>query len=347
MSTISDVAKRAGVSIATVSRVINNSSLVSAKTAQRVNQAIEELSYSPTPAGQLLKSGKGKAIYIISAYAIASNPLVSSIQEAAKSRQLRTIILPYLNNPATFNPLSFASRAYGVICLAPASLDLTTSEAFAEKVPFSILVDSRFQEPPHSNILFVRNNLYQLNYAMAKYFFQSGVRRLVYPVIYDYHNKKVAPYSSDRMEGILCAAKACGIPLENLVAIPVKELPKEDILDGGISVGNLIADACLQLPSLPEAILCNTDMCAVGCIRRLRDHGIRVPDDIRVSGFDGSLIAKAYIPSITSFETPYKTVAEAIINGLIAQNTGHIHTPVPEEIPALIERESTAIVNAN
>ena len=348
MVTIVDVAKYAGVSIATVSRVINNNGNVKQETVEKVRKAISELNYVPNEVGQMLKgSSSTKNIFVISSFAILESALIDALSVYTAANHLNIIILSSFQKNYINSFPFLLKNAYGVVCINAELFSPDIIRKIVSMVPtvFYGSVNNPALSNTYSDVFdeidIVPDPHYQLNYQMAGFLFSKGISSLAYPVIHDTRSPDIAPNSLDRIRGIQDAAKDAGFDPVNLISIDIFGLAKESIDDRGISLGRSIAENILELPEMPGSILFNPVFSAIGCIKALHEHGINVPDDILMAAIDGDDIADVYIPSITTFHQPFDALAKRIIDILIARNERKPIGNADDAEYTIIPREST------
>lgn len=293
MATIDDVAKLAGVSVATVSRVINHSDAVRRQTADKVNAAIKELSYIPNISARNLRRNESRIIMMLAPN--FSNPYYTSILSGIcdKTRELGYISLIYNTydtlslNAQTLETLIEQHHVDGTIILACNHND-TWIDSFKGKS--NIVLCSEYVEDssiPHIAID---------NFTAA----EQSVSHLI-----ELGHKKIAFLGSDnafnstrrRLLGYHSALKHAKID-------PNPAYIANGSIDYSFQSGKTAAQGLLTLPDPPTAIFCVSDVLALGAIAYASEHGIRVPQDLSVIGFDDVDYTTMFHPHITTVKIP-------------------------------------------
>ena len=303
--TISDVAKVAGVSIATVSRVINGSSLVTDETAQRVWAAITELKYTPRAAARVLASRKTNTIGLLLPEISGAffQPLLRGVEAGARQVGLDLLIHAtreprHENTP--HRPLG-EHNTDGVLVF-PDSLDHSELVRL-HGIGFPVVL--LHQTPPEP-----------LNIPVVTIENQSGAQMIVEHLIQVHGGRRIAFLQGQeghedslwREKGYRQALKTHGIPFDPAL-----------ILYGGFNqdearkaVERMLLDG-LQF----DAIFAGDDDSAIGAILALRQAGRRVPEDVAVAGFDDSSFAHTFSPPLTTVHAPTEQVGREAVHQLV------------------------------
>lgn len=333
MANIKDVAKLAGVSVATVSRVINSEAVVLPQTRKRVEDAIKQLSYSPNLLGRSLRRQETKKVLVL--LNTISNQfysrVVRGIEETAQADGYTVMVC------TTHGDTSIEERVLGL--LQTRSVDgaiLLSCETPGEKLSSMLsglpVVQaceplSGFATPKVS----IDNK--KAAYEAACYLINHGHREIAF-----LGAQGIYPSSTLREEGFKQALS------ENSIAIR-----KERILREGFSfnAGIRAAEKLLQSGELPTAVFCISDSCAAGVIKRLAEAGIATPNDISVMGFDDTQLSQIYIPSITTTRQPQYELGKQAMLMLLKRMQGETVSTdcmmLPHEI---VERESVRQVKS-
>jgi LacI family transcriptional regulator len=279
MSTISDVAKRAGVSAMTVSRVVNGSGYTSIATRARVEAAIEELGYVPNALARQLRSKRTKTIALV--VADISNPFFTTIARGVEDYAVsHGFSVMYCNTDESEVEeeqylLMLIERQVDGVLLVPAR---SSGDSFrllnAHHMPVVVL-DRRIAA---RDVDSVRCDSEAGAYALARHLVDLGHRRIA--VLTGGRNVST---SVDRVAGCRRALEEAGV-----------ELPDEMVHWGGFNFGksnqadgHRMAREMLAAPGeRPTAVFCANNFIGFGAIRALREAGLRVPDDMSVVAFD-------------------------------------------------------------
>jgi LacI family transcriptional regulator len=305
MPTIKDVARRAGVGIATVSRTLHNSSRLRPETAARVRQAIEELGYRPNTQAQSLASGRSHMLGLV--VSDISNPffpgLVKGFEEVALGSGYDVFVASTNYDPArtALCVHRMIERKLDGVAIMTSEIDPGLTDSFARhKVPLVFLdvgkvgrgVSNVKIDYAHG-IAQARAHLHELGHLRIA--FISG------PV-----NLRSA---WERREAFLKRLS------ENGNCQPEELLIEEanHKVDGGLR-------AMLRLLARsphPTAVLASNDLTAIGALRGIRQYGLRVPEDISVVGFDDIQMAEFTEPPLTTVRLQQSEVGHLACNALL------------------------------
>ncbi|MBQ6514687.1 MAG: LacI family DNA-binding transcriptional regulator [Clostridia bacterium] len=302
MATMRDVALLAGVSTATVSHVVNGSKKLSPETTERVLQAISQINYTPNTVAKSLRLGQTHTIGVLveDIRGLPVAAIVSGISETLAKSGYKTI----------FHDLHLLEKLYnqyeqigtyrqrindGVALLQAANVDGIIYVAMHDR-HLDYLLDP--METPlvyayshgTENDTFVTYSNKDSAADMIRYLLSKGHQRIA--VIAGHpHSYPTA----QRLLGIQMAMQQAGLPL-----------PAEYIRYGDweYESGKIETEAILQLDPLPTAIFAMNDLMAAGCMSVLQAHGLRIPQDMAVAGFDNREIASYLQPPLTTIELP-------------------------------------------
>ena len=279
MSTISDVAKRAGVSAMTVSRVVNGTGHTSAQTRARVESAIDELGYVPNALARQLRSKRTKTIALL--VSDISNPYFTTIARGVEDYCVgHGFSVMYCNTDEDEAEeeqylLMLIERQVDGILLVPAR---SSGDSFrllhAHRMPVVVL-DRRIAA---ADVDSVRCDSEAGAHALAKHLVDMGHRRIAVLT-----GRRNVSTSVDRVAGCRRALEEAGLTLpDELVHWGGFQFGKSNQADGHRMATEMLAAEGER----PTAVFCANNFIAFGAIRALRSAGLRVPDDISVVAFD-------------------------------------------------------------
>lgn len=329
---IYDVAKKAGVSIVTVSKVINNSETVRENNRQKVLQAMKELNYNPSAAARSLASGKTRVIGLV----------IDSLTDTFLSSAIRAIN-QCLEKYGYFLALSLVQESYGgdkddikipylfqqdrvdgLLIVSPVYEDLYILELKGKKIPF-VLMDNQKQ---HHSIPSIIVNNYKGGYDATNHLIELGHKNILHisgPELY--------MSSRERINGYKDAMSEAGYESH---IINSKEF---SIASGYEITRRLLSEGLLNC----TAIFAADDYIAFGVIDALRNADIKVPGDISVMGYDDQDLASSFHPGLTTIKQPAeemgRTGAETLIK-IIKGQLKRFNTITLD--PHIVIRESTA-----
>lgn len=330
--TIKDVAKKAGVSIATVSNVLNSTGRVAPETTLRVQQVIEELQFYPSTSARSLKDKGSHLIAVLVPFSekarLQDNPfywqLVAGIEQGARNQQLHVMLVglePDKN-------LSFIRERHldGVIVVGTYKEYQVVDQILAMNVP-CVFMDSYLSDP----------KLYQvcLDDEMGGYL---GTKHLI-----GLNHKRIALLSGkfrqggvnhERWQGYCRALEESGIPYDPEI---VFEEPVSAF--GGYQIAQKVGDKRNRI----TAIFVFSDIGAMGLIKGLHELGLSVPHDISVVGFDDISYSNFIVPPLTTVHQDilYKgqTAVRLLLNQIKDENSSDVRKVV---LPvSLVVRKST------
>lgn len=303
---IVDVAKRAGVSAATVSRVLNDSSLVSEKTKQKVRQAIEELDYHPHAAAKQLRSQRTMTIGVIVPDIIVSyfSEIIKGIENAAYARKYKVIICDSdneLEKEMEYLGLLSNRTVDGMILVTP----FVSDEVIKDYSQKGYVLGVIGREIDDDVILSCKTNNVQFSETAVCHLIEQGHKQIAY----------IGGFSDsmenyERMEGYLKALKDNRIPF------------KPSLIDSGHFQESGGYEAAMRLFDRKEpftAVYTANDEMALGVYRACREKGLRIPEDLAVVGVDNNRITGYIVPSLSTVEQPKYEMGVCLAEKLIDQ----------------------------
>ena len=330
MATILDVSKAAGVSVATVSRVLNRKGQVSQETARRVMRAVEALSYAPNVSARNLRLNESRIILIVAPN--TTNPyytyILSGIGKAAHRMGYSAFLCDTGGErDETRKVLDMLVRrqADGAILLAT-ERESDWLRPYAEKYP---LVECSEYDP-------------KLNLPRVSIDNYAAAREAMAHLIWLGHERIGLVSSSNgyistalRLSGYRDALTEAGLPLK-------EDYVRRGAADYSFKSGFDSARSLLELPDRPTALLCISDMLALGAIASAKEMGLRVPEDVTVVGFDDVEHTTMFHPYVTTVAQPCAEIgrkAMELLESAIARAPVSQETLLPHR---LIVRESSA-----
>lgn len=300
--TIADVARLAGVSTATVSRVLHGTARVSDPVRERVEAAIRRLNYSPSSIARSLATGRTATLGII--VADITNPFFLEIVrgvDAAAARAGYSVFICCSDQDRTrersYLDALRRRRADGVILAGPHSLREEDRD-LASAAPL-VLVNSQRRGLPVPAII---SDSRQGAYLATRHLIDLGHRRLLHlsgPTDPDFSS------TSDRQAGFLAAARAAGLLVE-----PDQVEPCGATLTGGEAAMKRL----LARHRPPFAVFAYNDVAAIGALRACRAAGLRVPEDVSLVGFDNVLPTEYTDPPLTTVnQQKFRMGEEAVV----------------------------------
>lgn len=323
--TIKEIAKLAGVSTQTVSRVVNNSLNVKKETRDKILKYIKELGYKPNFYAKALVNKKNKNILILLKRKIGhkatiwTNTLISEIILQNTNKNVSIFVEQYYTNKDLEKSIVNTSGSFidGVIIFYEEEEDKRIE--ILEKLNIPYVIFGKSYDP---NRIYVSNEDYNSGVKVAEYLFSKDIERI------DILSADSTPMNEERIRGFIESYKKYNKNLDNLKIIR-KINTSEDIKKA-------INDSLIDLP---KCFFINGDEKAIIAIKVLSEHGIRVPQDVSIVGFDNLPISGYTIPGLTTISMNYKELSKKILEKIINLLDGEIVKS--EEIESkLIIRES-------
>jgi LacI family transcriptional regulator len=308
---IEDVAAAAGVSIKTVSRVMNREPNVREETRARVLEAAEALRYIPHVSARSLAGHRSFNLALV-----YNNPsdnymmgVISGVLEACAADEYHLILCPAaLDEPqllAEVDELLAHSRPDGLLLTPP----LTDAPGLLARlgalaIPFASISPRRQQAA-----LAVSMDEPLAAMQMVDHLVGLGHRRIAHVVGHPAHGA-----SQWRLDGYRRGLARAGIPVD-----PAYEVQGEFSFESGVAAARTL----LALDPMPTAIFAANDDMAAGVMYVAHERGLRIPDDLSVSGFDDTPMSRQVFPALTTVHQPTREMGRLATQGLLA----HIRDP--------------------
>lgn len=326
---IDDVAREAGVSIATVSRVINNFGTVKDANRQKVLDAVNKLNFKPNVSASRLASNKVNSVGLIMP---VYDDMFGSFFFTELMKGIRDIVFParrdlillynYNENEDEFYRRILNKTHLGGLILELGALEINPVLKKSD-IPF-VVVNANYDEPK-ANCVSVTNK--QGAYNAVGYLIGLGHRKIA-----AIHGALDIQSGRDRLEGYRAALSDKGIDL------------RPEFVQNGNFYRNTAQEKMVKLLELserPTAVFVASDEMALGAVRAIREKGLKIPEDVSLVGFDDNPVCKEMSPQLTTVRQPIsamgKLSAEMIIRLMDKEEKPGIRTTIPTE---LVVRES-------
>ena len=324
--TLQEVARRARVSTATVSRVLNNGASVKSSTRARVLRVIQELKYSPNVHAQSLAGGRSRSIGVI--VSNIENPffldVYKTVEAGAHAAGYEVIMAntDYSSDRlVTSIRLMLGRRLAGVAAIVSEMDAALIQELSGQRIPV-VFYDVG---TPRRNITNIRVDYRGGMAKLTSYLYSLGHRR----VGYIGHHATLGPIN----ERIQSLRDATG----KYPGLEVDMATDADTLEGGRQAARVL----LARSPRPTALVCVNDVMAVGALREARTRGLRVPEDLSVTGFDNVTLAQFSVPALTTVHIPREQIGRTICACLMRDDVPREQEFVVE--PELVVRDSTGL----
>jgi LacI family transcriptional regulator, repressor for deo operon, udp, cdd, tsx, nupC, and nupG len=305
-ATVQDVARTAGVSVGTVSRVLNGSPAVSESSKEKVTAAIHQLNYRPLASARDLR--RDRTMRILAIAKNLNSPVISEafrgVSDAGALSGYVSLIAPTAGDPEREQQLVDMLRngsVDGLVMFSPTMPDedigqmaeqqcvVQVCEIANADAAFGVAIDDRqaagagrpvanHRQPPAT----------------------GGDQ-----VPGDVHGRL-------REEGFRLAAAEAGMPADQILFVDG---------DFDFHTGRRHAEELLAATPRPDAVFCGNDTVAAGCVRAITDAGLRVPEDIAVAGFDDSVQAEMCVPELTTIRQPAYSMGRLAFEALLERMT--------------------------
>jgi LacI family transcriptional regulator len=327
---LDEVAKRARVSPATVSRVLNNLDVVKSSTRARVMRAVAELNYHPNLHARTLAGGRSRTLGIVMSN--MANPFFFDVFQALESAALAHGYEVVAANTG-YQPERLVSSIRLMMGRRVAGLAVIVSEMDPalrdELAGGSMPVVFYDVGAPGKHITNIRVQYRKGIEKTVKYLHNLGHTRMAFVG----HHAQLAPLD-ERKKAFL-----------ETVALysPHLEVTTEAEADGPEG-GRKATRQLLASGFTPSAIICVNDFTAIGVLRELRDHGLRVPQDISVTGFDNIKLSEFCFPALTTVHIPRDRIGQSVFESLV-EDQGKAPGGSREILidPEFVVRDSTGV----
>lgn len=327
-ATIYDVAKEAGVSIATVSLVMNGKGKISEERREEIRQIMMRMGYKPSMIASALTGKKTYALGLL--VPDISNPFFAEIARAVEDEGQRhgySVFICSTDNRdekvERYADLLQQKNVDGVI-IGTGMKELSVLDPLLEGgVPVAFLA----REFTSADLPTVIVDDYAGGAAAAEHLIALGHRRLAVLA-----EQESISSSRQRVRGFRETAEAAGVALD-----------PDLVLGSSLKDGKARALELLEREDRPSAIFCCNDMLAIGALQAAKAAGIRIPDDCSIVGFDDTVLASVTDPPLTTIAQPIERMGQTAVQFLL-RRIGQPGEPPGRMVlpPVLVVRQSTA-----
>lgn len=325
MATIKDVAEKVGVSVTTVSRVLNNRGYLSEDLKRRVHEAMKELNYQPNELARSLFRKKSNIIGLI--IPDISHPffgeIAKHVEYYAYKNQYKVLLCNSQLNKSKekeYIDMLKASQVDGIIM---GSHTLDTEEFTTINLPL-VTLDRQLSE----SIPYVSSDHYRGGELATRLLIRKGCKKIAHVS----GNLKLHLLAKTRHDGFMATVTASNIP-HVVVETDLNGFKYEEY-------EQIVADLFREHPDI-DGVFASSDIIAAQVLKECRRIGKRVPDDVKVVGFDGIKLGEYIVPELSTIRQPIKKIAQTSVELLIKQINGE---DVQREniLPVkLLEKETT------
>ncbi|WP_454321143.1 LacI family DNA-binding transcriptional regulator [Streptomyces phaeoluteigriseus] len=331
-----DVAQTAGVSLGTVSNVLNRPDIVAEATRARVLEVIDSLGYVRAEGARQLRGWASRVIAVM--VLDMANPfftaLASGVEQAAREADLGVMVCTGAHDPteaARHLSLITSHQIRGAVLASGQGVGRTVAAFRRNAVPF-VVADQNAPQPAACSIGI---DDVTGGHAAVRHLLERGHRSIAYVSGPDRLQQV-----RDRRRGALAAVSDAGLP-----ATALRELPCTALT---VSAGKDAGHRILGLSHRPTAVFCANDLLALGVMQALYEAGLRVPDDLAVVGYDDIEFAASAVVPLTSVRRPAVDMGRQAGRMLIEDTASGVHHEHAHVVlqPELVVRRSTMAVPA-
>lgn len=309
MVTIQEVAQAAKVSVATVSRYLNNPDIVAKATGQRVDKAIQDLNYEPSMLGRNLRKSESRLLIVL--LPTISNPfyieVINGIEDTAIEHGYNILLCQTDSNPkreAIYFNLIKNRLADGIISMDP-TVNRQKLIEIAQSYP--LVQCSEYDE--EGIITYVTINNEQAAYHAVKHLIKIGHKKIAL-----INSDEKFLYARERRQGYEKALKESGIKINPDWIYTTDYLEFDNGRQGMKSL--------LSKSETPTAVFAVSDILAIGALKEINLKGLEVPKDIALIGFDKISFSNMTYPTLTTISQPMYQMGSMSVNMLINKING-------------------------
>lgn len=309
MATIQEVAQQAGVSVATVSRFLNNPAIVAKETGYRVEQAIKVLNYEPSILGRNLRKSESRLLIVL--LPSISNPfyieVINGIEDTAIDQGYNILLCQTDSNPKReviyFNLIK-NRLADGII-----SMDPTINREKLIEISGSYPLVQCSEYDKNGVISYVSINNEAAAYQAVKHLIKIGHEKIAL-----INSDETFLYARERRQGYEKALKESGLPIYTNWMYMSRDLEFDS---GRRAMKNLLDQA-----DIPTAVFAVSDILAIGALKEINLKGLEVPKDIALIGFDKISFSNMTFPTLTTVAQPMYQMGCIAVDMLINKING-------------------------
>ncbi|MDY7228819.1 LacI family DNA-binding transcriptional regulator [Hyalangium rubrum] len=326
-ASIKDVARKARVSIASVSRVMNGHDTVGAETRKRVLAAVRSLHYVPHSGARSLATQRTNVVGVLlpDLHGEFFSELIRGIDAVARLRRLQLLLSSTHGDAAELAVAirTMRGRVDGLLVMSPHVDAALLDKNLPSSLPI-VLLNSPLEDARHSTLTI---DSYRGARAMVRHLVGCGHRRIAHAA-----GPELNLDAQERLRGYR-DEMASALP-----GVPPQVLPGDFSEKSGYLAGQRLA----AQPDHPDAVFAANDVIAVGCMVAFREAGLRVPDDIAVAGFDDIPLASLVSPALTTVRVQIAALGRSSLEQLLLSIESPTRSrPVSRAlVPEVVVRES-------
>lgn len=324
-ASIKEVALKAGVSVATVSRVINGTGPVAEETRRRIQDAIDKLRYVPHGAARSLITNQTDTVGVLlpDLYGEFFSEVIRGIDHAARGSGYHVLVSGFHSDRAEIEAVlrAMRGRVDGLIVLSPDVDAQTLQRNLPDTLPV-VLLNTRV-DGEGASFDAIRVDNYGGAFAMVRHLAALGHSRVAL-----IRGPEENVDARERLRGYREALSSLAGGL-----FPALEIEGDFSEESGHRAGRQL----LEMEPRPTAVFAANDSMAIGCLFALREAGVRVPEDVALAGFDDIPIARYLSPPLSSVHVPIAELGtramERLLHALASKNA---HERLQETVPTTL-----------
>lgn len=326
MATIRDIAERAGVTATTVSRVLNNRGYISEETRRKVNEVMREMNYQPNEIARVLSKKHTNTIGVIVPHVTHPffSKLISSLEEAASERGYKILLCNSKEQPekeTEYLNMFIANKVSGIVVCSK----YIQKEKF-KKLQIPIINFERDEEDEES--VSIQCDNYQGGRLAAQHLIDKGCRSLLYFGGILENSTQV----DKRAAGFGKVCKEAGVKSA--------EFRSPGLTYGFVDYEKYIEEGLEKNPGV-DGIFASGDLIAAKIIQVCQKRYRKIPDQIKLVGFDDVMLTELTVPTITTIHQPVEEMSKMSVDYIIQSLKGKV-IPSNTVMPVnLVQREST------
>ncbi len=310
--TIYDIAKHLNISATTVSRGLKDHPAINKNTRKKIAEAARLLGYRSNTFASSLRSKKtytlGVIIPRLNSYFMSS--VLAGMEDAARKENYNLIISQSLEDAAkevANAHTMFNKRVDGLlVSLSYNTENIHHFDPFFKKGIPVVFFDRTY---PHNDSTSIVIDNFKAAYDVTKHLVQQGCRRIMH-----LGGNLLRNVYSDRLRGFKQALLDHKLPFDEKKQLNISKLSEE--------AGTQAAELILKMKTRPDAVFSANDTAAVFCMIKLKEAGLRIPEDIAFAGFNNDPVSKIIEPNLTTVNYPGYNIGEAAVNSIIDNLNG-------------------------
>ncbi|MGH1436413.1 MAG: LacI family DNA-binding transcriptional regulator [Lewinella sp.] len=306
--TIYDLAQELNVSPSTVSRALNNHSSIGKKTKEAVQKLAKQLGYRPNTLASSLRTNRSNTIGIMVSW--INRPFISSLIAGieAEARQAGYHVIISQSCDSTESEIENLKALYDsrisalIVSVAMQTTDYKHFDLFSDNDIPIVFVD---RIPMLKGVHKLQINNFKAGYAATEHLIEQGCKRIAH-----FGGARHQLIYEDRRLGYMAALKNHGLEIDEQIILEAESLSEEE--------GYRLTADIMGIASPPDGIFCANDTAAVSAIQYAKKHGVRIPEDLAIIGFNNDPVCEIIDPALSSIDHPAVEMGEQAVQQALA-----------------------------